>query len=92
MIIDEAGPEEKSDDPYTGKDIYLKRGDEILGLHATMFDDQQMEAFCNAYDVEYKWLGSIFRIFGPIEETAQELKDQGFVVVPPPPPKAGGEV
>lgn len=68
---------------YKTKDIYLKKGEDVLGLH-TYGDEtaelgfQQMEAWCNAYDEKFKFLGSIYRIFGPIEEEAAELKKDGW--------------
>lgn len=78
--------------PYVGKDIYLQKGDTIVGLH-TYGDEfegkfQQMEAHANAYSLDYKFQGSIYRIFGPIEEEAAALKEDGWIVVPPPFKKA----
>ena len=91
---------EMDENGYISKDIYLKRGNELIGIHtygypseATFGDDPtvkpyfaQMEAWINAYTEDYKFIASISRVFGPIEETAEELKAEGFVVVPPPPP------
>lgn len=74
---------------FESKDIYLKKGDDVLGLH-TYGDQtehhgfQQMEAWCNAYDADFKFLGSIYRIFGPIEEEAAELKKDGWVEIKKP--------
>lgn len=76
---------EESDNPYSSKDIYLKKDGDIIGLHATMFVDQQMEAWANHYTLVYKYIGSVFRIFQSIEQEAAEMKLDGWVEVPPPP-------
>lgn len=75
---------------YEGKSIYLKKDGDVLGLHAEGFMTdqgfQQIEAWCNAYTAQYKFMGSVFRLFGPIEQEAEEMKKEGWVVIPPPPP------
>lgn len=74
--------------PYISKDIYLRKGDQLIGLH-TYGDEfegkfQQMEAWANSYTLDYKFEGSIFRIFGPIEEEKTAFLEEGWMVVPPP--------
>lgn len=75
---------------FESKDIFLKKDKDILGLHA--FGDytdqgfQQFEAWCNAYDENFKFLGSIYRIFGPIEKEAEELKKEGWTECQKPSP------
>ena len=72
-------------DGWAAKDIYLKKGEDVLGLHMTgMFTDKgiiPMEAWANAYNSTFKYLGSIYRIFGPIEEEAEALKEDGWVEI-----------
>lgn len=68
------------------KDIYLKKDKDVIGLHtygdATETGFMQYEAWANLYDEEFKFLGSIYRIFGPIEDEAKHLiVDQGFVKI-----------
>lgn len=78
-----------SDQDFEGKSIYLKKHDDIVGVHCTGFSTdqgfEQMEAWVNAYDKEYLFLGSIYRVFGPIEQEAEALKQDGWVEVPAPP-------
>lgn len=73
---------------YESKSIYLKKDDDIIGLHATMAPTEdgliQMEGWCNAYSNDFKYIGSIYRIFGPIEEEAAELKKDGWVEIEAP--------
>lgn len=73
---------------FDSKDIYLKKGDDVVGLHTfgdnTECGFMQMEAWANAYDLKFKFLGSIYRIFGPIEDEAAEMKKDGWVEVEAP--------
>jgi hypothetical protein len=73
---------------YQAKDAYMqKKGDKgFIGLHAIGETDENgvfhnMEAWANAYDENRKFVGSIFRIFGPLEEVVQDLELDGFEVV-----------
>lgn len=83
--------ENGSDDFYESKSIYLKKDQDILGLHATGYTDehgqfQNMEAWANHYhyNEQFKYLGSVYRIFGPIEEEAAGLKADGWIEIEEP--------
>lgn len=72
------------DGEWEGKDIFLRKEgeNETLGLHSTGMtgDDGQwhsLEAWMNVY-VDGKFKASVARIFGPIEQTAEELKQEGW--------------
>lgn len=76
-------------DPFegmVGKDIYLKKDDTIIGLHAIGDVDPndgtfyQMEIWGNEYDNEHNMLGrGSFRVFQPLEDAAKEFEADGFV-------------
>jgi hypothetical protein len=72
------------------KDIYLKNGQDLIGLHTTGVESEsgfyQYDAWCNVYTNDYKFLRSIYRFHCSIEDEAADLKKEGWVVVPPPPP------
>lgn len=74
--------------PFELKDVYLKKDEDVIGLHAvgdkTETGFHQYEAWANLYDPSFKFLGSIYRIFGPIEEEADNLKKDGWVEIPAP--------
>lgn len=70
------------------KDIYLsKDGEEgFVGLHETGFTNEKaewcfMEAWGNYYDKNKKFICSAFRVFGPIEEAAEDFLKDGYVTV-----------
>lgn len=77
---------------FDSKDIYLEKNGEIIGLHTyghksgvgTFMTFMQYEAWANLYEKkndERTFVASIYRIFGPIEEEAEALKAEGWVVV-----------
>jgi len=73
---------------WQSKDIYLKHEKEkvFIGLHSTgdySPDGQWMslEAWMNLYNPDKSFLCSQSRIFGPIEEVAEELKKEGWTVI-----------
>lgn len=70
---------------YSYRDIYLeKEGEEgYIGLHEIgMWDGpaiwMRMEAWANGYDKDKKFIASLWRMFGDIEETAREMEGQGW--------------
>jgi hypothetical protein len=75
------------DGSWEFKDAYLRKDGEpgYIGLHATGLtqDDgfHNLEAWANVYDENKKFKASIFRIFGPIEETVEDMEAEGWVVV-----------
>lgn len=73
---------------FDSKDIYLCNGEDVIGLHTigdkTETGFYQMEAWCNLYTSEWKFLRSIYRISGPIEDEATSLKEEGWVEIKKP--------
>lgn len=74
------------DDFFESKDIFLKKDDEIIGLHATGYMDensqfQSMEAWLNVYDLNRKFLYSAARIFGDLEIEAEALEKDGWKII-----------
>jgi len=71
--------------PYEAKDVYLKRGDDVLGLHAigdsTTEGWHQYECWVNLYSPDFGFLGSIYRVFRSIDEEVAELKNEGWIEV-----------
>ena len=72
------------DGEWEQRHIYLrKEGEkETLGLHSTGMTDEDgkfraLEAWMNVY-VDGKFKSSVARVFGPIEEAAEELKANGW--------------
>lgn len=77
-------------DAVESKAIYLKKGNEMIGLHSLGYTEPQgwlaVQSWANVYTAQYKFLGSVYRIYDPIEVEAEDLKRLGWRVVPPPPP------
>lgn len=75
-------------DDWEGKAIYLSHPNdtEFVGLHSTGMTDENgvwrsMEAWLNVYGPDRKFQYSASRIFGPIEEEAENMKQEGWQVV-----------
>lgn len=79
----------ESDGEYVSKDIFLEREGELVGLHEIGLNDGpnwlRMESWANAYTLQFGFIASIFRIWGPIETTAEEMQAEGWKRVSPPP-------
>lgn len=79
---------DKDPPDYENKSVFLKKDDDIIGIHAigdsTEFGWQQLEAWCNAYSNDWKFLATIYRIFGPVEDEVAELKKSGWIEVQKP--------
>lgn len=66
------------------KDIYLAKvgEDGYIGLHEMGTYDgpdwHRLESWANSYDEHKKFVASISRIFGPIEEAAEDMKAEGW--------------
>ena len=76
------------EDGWESKDVYLQKEGEsgFVGLHATgmMGEDDKwhaIEAWVNSYSDTKKYQGSVARLFGPIEETVEEMLRDGYQVV-----------
>ena len=70
---------------WQSKNIYLMHpeADYYVGLHAVGDYDENnqwhnMEAWENIYDLNKKFVCSNARLFGPIEETAEDMKVEGW--------------
>lgn len=73
------------EEEFQSKDIYLaKEGQEgYVGLHSIGYPDEDgkwryMQNWANSYDKDRKFQASIFRIFGPIEETVEDMEQEGW--------------
>lgn len=70
---------------FEEKNIYLKKDNDIIGLHEIGFTDSDgnwlsYETWGNEYDDRYNMLGrGSFRIFNDIETVAKEFEADGFV-------------
>lgn len=78
----------KIDDQYESQEVYLRKDGEkgYIGLHSTGYTEDgtwhRMESWANMYGENKKFQASIFRIFGPLEETVEDMEKEGWVVVP----------
>jgi len=76
------------DSGWEEKSIYLRKSGEegFVGLHSTGMTAEgdiwcNMEAYANSYGEDKKFQASIFRIFGPIEDTAEDMIKEGWEIV-----------
>lgn len=81
-------PPVKEEDLYEGKSIYMKKdGDpDFIGIHGTYMKDgtdlHLMESWLNVYNPDKTFKYSAARLFGPIEDVAEEYKKDGWLEVP----------
>jgi hypothetical protein len=75
-------------DGYESKNIYLRKDGEkgFYGFHSVGMTQEDgtwanMEAWMNCYDENKKFVASVSRVFGPIEISAEEMIQDGWVVV-----------
>lgn len=73
---------------WAGQEVYLKKDGSIIGLHATGHLDGKkfvrLEAWANSYSCvkgKLKFSGSIYRIFGPLEDEVKELITCGWTIL-----------
>jgi hypothetical protein len=85
IVADHTGPDK---DGWESKSIYLRKDGEkgFYGFHAGGMTREDgtwanMEAWVNCYDENKKFIASVSRVFGPIEEAAQGMVDEGWTVV-----------
>ncbi|HXN74910.1 MAG TPA: hypothetical protein VN855_00275 [Candidatus Acidoferrum sp.] len=78
----------KIDDQRESQDVYLHKDGEkgYVGLHSTGYTEadgswNRMESWANIYGEDKKFQASIFRIFGPLEETVEDMEQEGWVVI-----------
>lgn len=77
------------DSPWQSKNLYLSHPKEkdIIGLHAVGDYDENgawhnMEAWINMYNKDREFKYSAARLFGPIENTANDFFDEGWRLIP----------
>lgn len=73
---------------WEGLSVYLtKEGEQgFYGIHATGMTDEDgsfksLEAWINLYDEKKKFVASVSRLFGPIEDAAEDMIKDGYHIV-----------
>lgn len=66
-------------------DIWLKKGVDIIHVRASGYKtDQgfcQIDASCDLHDRNFRFLGSLYVILGPVENEIRDLESMGWVRV-----------
>ena len=75
----------KADANHENKTIYLKKDDTLIGFHSqkerTESGFLQIEGRCDAYDQNWKHLGTVYSFCNSVEEEIVELKKDGWIEV-----------